>query len=178
MSQLLKNTPALAEKTLEAMELQRKRRIPIPFRLMVALVSLIAAGTVLLLLPGMTTQPISLLDALFTATSASSVTGLAVLTTSTTFTRPGQWVILLLMQFGGLGLIVIVVLTLRLLGRHISLMDRLAVSSSLGLAGPKDILRILGRTVIFMLAVEGFGAYLLFLHWLRQGIVPGGDAAF
>src|SRR5512139_1897223 len=178
MSQLLKNTPALAEKTLEAMDLQRKRRIPIPFRLMVALASLIAAGTVLLLLPGMTTQRINVLDALFTATSASSVTGLAVLTTSTAFTRPGQWVILLLMQFGGLGLIVIVVLTLRLLGRHISLMDRLAVSSSLGLAGPKDILRILGRTVIFMLAVEGFGAYLLFLHWLRQGIVPAGDAAF
>ena len=178
MTSLQKDTPALAEKTLEAMTLQRKRRVPIPLRLMVALTSLIATGTLLLLLPGMTTQRISFLDALFTATSASSVTGLAVLTTSTAFTRLGQWVILFLMQFGGLGLIVIVVLTLRLLGRHISLMDRLAVSSSLGLAGPRDILRILGRTMVVMLAVEGIGAYLLWLHWLRQGIVPAGDAAF
>ena len=124
----LKETPALAEKSLEAMALQRKRRVPIPYRLMVALAGLIAAGTVLLLLPGMTTERISFLDALFTATSASSVTGLAVLTTSTAFTRLGQWVILFLMQLGGLGLIVVVVLTLRLMGRHISLMDRLALS--------------------------------------------------
>lgn len=178
MTSILKDSPVLAEKTLEAMSLQRKRRVPIPYRLMVALAALITAGTLLLLLPGMTTQRISILDALFTATSASSVTGLTVLTTSTTFTRPGQWVILFLMQFGGLGLVVIVVLTLRLLGRHISLMDRLAVSSSLGLAGPRDILRILGRTMIFMMAVEGLGASLLWFHWLRQGIVPAGDAAF
>ena len=82
------------------------------------------------------------------------------------------------MQFGGLGFLVTIVLTLRLLGRRISLVDRLAVSSSLGLASPKDILQILGRTVVFMLAVEGLGTLILWAHWRLSGIVPAGDAAF
>ena len=111
----------------------RKRRVPVPVRLVAALAGLIGLGTALLLLPGMTTRPITFMDALFTATSAAAVTGLAVLSTSTDFTRLGQWVILLLMQVGGLGFLVTLVLTVRLLGRRVSLMDRLAVSSSLGL---------------------------------------------
>jgi len=147
----------LTEVTQEALDLQRKRRLPIPLRLLVALAALIGIGTGLLLLPWMTTQPISFMDALFTSTSASAVTGLSVLTTSTAFTRLGQWVILLLMEFGGLGFLVTAVLTLRLLGRRISLVDRLAVSSSLGLASPRAIMQVLGRTVAFMLVVEGIG---------------------
>ena len=164
--------------TQEALDLQRKRRLPIPLRLVIALATLIGIGTGLLLLPWMTTQRISVMEALFTATSAVTVTGLAVLTTSTAFTRLGQWVILLLMQLGGLGFVVVTVLTLRLLGRRISLLDRLAVSSSLGLASPKAILQVLGRTVAFMLAVEGVGALILWVHWRMSGIVPAGDAAF
>jgi trk system potassium uptake protein len=178
MTSMLKDTSDLADKTRKAMDIQRKRRVPIPYRLVVALAMLIGTGTALLLLPWMTTERITILDALFTSTSASAVTGLAVLTTSTTFTRLGQWVILFLMQFGGLGMVVTMVLTLRLMGRHISLMDRLAVSSSLGLASPRDILRVLGRTVIVMLAVEGIGAVILWINWRAQGIVSPGDAAF
>jgi trk system potassium uptake protein TrkH len=178
MTSSLGSHPILAEATQEALDLQRKRRVPVPLRLLTALAALISLGTGLLLLPWMTTQPISLMDALFTSTSASAVTGLSVLTTSTAFTRPGQWVILGLMQFGGLGFLVTLVLTMRLLGRHISLVDRLAVSSSLGLASPRAILQVLGRTVAFMLAVEGVGALILWAHWRWSGIVPTGDAAF
>ena len=82
--------------------------MPIPVRLVVALAALIAIGTALLLLPRMTTQPITFMDALFTSTSAAAVTGLGVVTTGTAFTRLGQWVILLLMQLGGLGFLVAV----------------------------------------------------------------------
>jgi len=160
------------------MDLRRKRRLRVSLRLVVALATLIGVGTVLLLLPWMTTQRISFMDAFFTATSASAVTGLTVLATSTAFTRLGQWVILLLIQLGGLGFLVVTVLTLRLLGRRISLMDRLAVSRSLGLASPRAILQVLGRTVAFMLAVEGIGALILWIHWRLSGIVPDGDAAF
>ena len=152
--------------------------MPVPVRLVAALAALIGLGTVLLLLPGMTTRPITFMDALFTATSAAAVTGLAVLSTSTDFTRLGQWVILLLMQVGGLGFLVTLVLTVRLLGRRVSLMDRLAVSSSLGLASTQAILQILSRTVIFMLAVEGAGALILWVHWRLSDIVPAGSAAF
>ena len=99
------------------MDLRRKRRLRVSLRLVVALAMLIGIGTVLLLLPWMTTQRITFMDALFTATSASAVTGLTVLPTSTTFTRLGQWAILLLIQLGGLGFLVVTVLTLRLLGQ-------------------------------------------------------------
>ena len=156
----------------------RKRRVPVPIRLVAALAALIGLGTVVLLLPGMTTRPITFMDALFTATSAAAVTGLAVLSTSTDFTRLGQWVILLLMQVGGLGFLVTLVLTVRLLGRRVSLMDRLAVSSSLGLASTQAILQILSRTVIFMLAVEGAGALILWGNWRLRDIVPEESAAF
>jgi trk system potassium uptake protein TrkH len=162
----------------ETLDTQRKRWVPIPLRLVLALAGLIATGTVLLLLPWMTTQPISVMDALFTSTSAAAVTGLTVVTTTTAFTRLGQWVILLLMQLGGLGLLVVVVLTVRLLGRKVSLMDRLIVSSSLGLASPRAILDILGRTVFLMLSVEGLGALILWAHWSLQGMVSPRDAPF
>ena len=162
----------------EGFDPRRKRGVPVPIRLVVALAALIGTGTTLLLLPGMTTRPITFMDALFTATSAAAVTGLAVLSTSTDFTRLGQWVILLLMQVGGLGLLVTMVLTVRLLGRRVSLADRLAVSSSLGLASTQAILWILSRAVIFMLAVEGAGALILWVHWRLSNIVPAGSAAF
>jgi trk system potassium uptake protein TrkH len=162
----------------EALSPQRKRFLPVPLRLVAALATLIGIGTGLLRLPPMTTQRISFIDALFTATSASAVTGLTVLTTSTAFTRLGQWVILFLMELGGLGFLVVTVLTLRLLGRRISLIDRLAVSNSLGLASPRAIVQILGRTVAFMLAVEGIGTLILWAHWHLSGIAPAGDAAF
>jgi trk system potassium uptake protein len=178
MTANLNNHPSLTESTTEALNLHRKHRLPVPIRLLVALASLIAIGTGLLLLPWMTTDRISFMDALFTSTSASAVTGLSVLTTSTAFTRLGHWVILLLMQFGGLGFLVTIVLTLRLLGRRLSLLDRLAVSSSLGLASTKDVVQILGRTVVLMLVVEGIGALILWAHWRLSGIVPASDAAF
>jgi trk system potassium uptake protein TrkH len=170
--------PNAANMAQQAFSLQRKRLLPVPLRLVTALATLIGIGTGLLLLPWSTTQHISFMDALFTATSASAVTGLTVLTTSTAFTRLGQWVILLLMELGGLGFLVVTVLTLRLLGRRISLVDRLAISSSLGLASPRAILKVIGRTVVFMLAVEGIGMAILWVHWSLSGIVPAEDAAF
>jgi trk system potassium uptake protein len=162
----------------EGLALRRKRRVPVPIRLLAALASLIAIGTALLLLPWMTAQPITFMDALFTATSAAAVTGLSVLTTGSAFTRLGDWVILMLMQLGGLGFLVVIVLTIRLLGRRVSLVDRLAVTSSLGLASTRAILEVLGRALAFMLAIEFAGALILGLHWRTSGIVPPGDVWF
>ena len=90
MTSSLGSHPSLTEGTQEAFSLQRKRRLPVPLRLLVALAALIGIGTGLLLLPWMTTERISLRDALFTSTSASAVTGLSILTTSIACTRPGQ----------------------------------------------------------------------------------------
>ncbi len=64
----------------------------------------ILIGTGMLLLPNATTDGISLVDALFTSTSAVCVTGLIVLDTSSDFTFLGQFIILILFQIGGLGM--------------------------------------------------------------------------
>src|SRR5690606_14704427 len=68
-----------------------------------AIIALI--GTFLLLLPSATTRDISFTDALFTATSATVVTGLTVLDTATDFTPFGQTIIMVLFQLGGLGML-------------------------------------------------------------------------
>ena len=76
-----------------------------PAIMMISFFVLISIGTTLLMLPRMTTNGISLVDAMFTATSASCVTGLTVMSTGSSFTFKGQVVIMLLIQFGGLSIL-------------------------------------------------------------------------
>ena len=69
------------------------------------------------MLPGMTTQGrVSYIDALFTSTSAVCVTGLVVNDTGSNFTRLGQWVLLVLIQLGGLGIMTFSTVFLLILG--------------------------------------------------------------
>lgn len=157
---------------------KRRRPLPVTLRLVLGLALLITVGTAVLLLPGITTHAITVSDALFTATSAASVTGLTVLTTSTDFTLPGQIVLLCLIQLGGVGYMVLVALALQLVGRRVSLLDRLAISTSLGLDKPAAILRLLRQVVVGIILIEGVGALLLFLHWRLSGIVAPDQAAF
>lgn len=77
----------------------------------------IIIGAVLLMLPISTTKPLSWIDALFTAASATTVTGLAVVDTGTQFTVFGQTVIMGLIQIGGLGFMTFAVLIVMILGK-------------------------------------------------------------
>ena len=150
---------------------KRRFRIPVPVRLVVGLALLILMGTAVLLLPGMTTKPITLIDAFFTAASAATVTGLSVLTTATDFTFLGQIVLLILIQMGGLGFMVLLVLTLNLMGQKISLPNRLTVSGSIGLEDSTAVINLLTRAFVGMLIIEAIGTALLYLHWRTSGIV-------
>lgn len=123
----------------------------------------ILTGTVLLHAdaahPG---QTLSWLDSLFTATSAMCVTGLIVVDTGSFFSPYGQGVILALIQLGGLGIMTYTSLALYLLGQHVSLADRLAVSNSL-LHDPGFSLKsFLLRVVIGTFAIELAGTALLY----------------
>src|SRR4030043_1860397 len=73
-------------------------------KVLLSFIFLITIGTLLLLLPFSSVKGINVVDALFTSTSAVCVTGLIVLDTAKDFTLFGQGVILLLIQFGGLGI--------------------------------------------------------------------------
>ncbi|HJS17235.1 MAG TPA: potassium transporter TrkG [Anaerolineales bacterium] len=154
------------------------RQVPVALQLVLGLIVLIGIGTALFMLPGASTRKLSLMEALFTSTSAAAVTGLSLLPVSTDLTFLGQLILLLLVQVGGVGLIVVVVLVFRLIGRQVTLGERLAVTSSLGLDRPQEIALIMVRAVGLMLVIEGIGAILLFLHWRISGIVPPGKAAF
>ena len=156
----------------------KSRQLPVAMQLVVGLIVLIVIGTVLLLIPGASTRKLSLMEAFFTSTSASAVTGLSLFPVSTDLTIWGQIILMLLVQIGGVGFIVSVVMLFRLIGRQLTLGERLAVTSSLGLDRPKDIALIMVRAIGLMLAIEGVGALLLFLHWSISGLVPPGNAAF
>ncbi|HSM54558.1 MAG TPA: potassium transporter TrkG [Candidatus Sulfomarinibacteraceae bacterium] len=157
-----------------------QKPVPVALRLVLGLLLLVVVGTLsLLLLPGVTTGPrLTLTEALFTATSALTVTGLTVVTTSTEFTRFGHLLILILVQIGGVGYLFALALALRLVGRRVGLMDRLALSGSLGLDKPKDIIRLSQRVLAGILIIEGLGALFLYLHWHNSGIVPEENAFF
>jgi trk system potassium uptake protein len=106
-------------------------------------------------------QPLSWIDALFTATSAVCVTGLIVVDTATHFTIWGQAFILLLIQLGGLGMITIATLVILNLGRRPSLRSESVVPLLPGGSLQVDARRITRDIVLFTLSLEALGALLL-----------------
>ncbi|MEF2229365.1 MAG: potassium transporter TrkG [Pseudodesulfovibrio sp.] len=106
---------------------------------------------------------LSFVDALFTATSAMCVTGLAVVDTGSYFSLLGQNVILVLIQVGGLGIMTFTTLFIYLLGKHVSLGDRIAVGQSLLRDPSFSLTRFVVRVAIGTLLMEGAGALSLWL---------------
>ncbi len=146
---------------------------PSALRLIEGLALLVALGTLALMLPGIgSAGRLTFREAIFTAVSASSVTGLSVITPAQDLTFLGQFVLMLLIQSGGVGFMMLAVVMLLALGRRISLADRLALQDSLGLSLPRAIVRIAGRTVRGILVIEAIGALLLWLNWIpKLGVV-------
>jgi len=145
-------------------------RLDPPRLFVVSFAALVALGTLgLKLLPGLYTgEPLSWLDALFTATSAVCVTGLIVVDTATYFTPAGQAFLLLLIQLGGLGIVAFTTLIILALGRRLPLHHE-ALSSSGTEVSPHLDFRTLGRDVVlFTLVFEALGFLALWLLWVPR----------
>ncbi len=129
--------------------------------------SLIAVGTILLLLPGatQTNTPASFIDALFTATSAVCVTGLTIQDTANYFSWFGQGVILVLMQLGGLGIMSLSAALPLLFGRNLKINQRTLMQDILGQDDYQQVRDLLGNIVRYTLLIEGVAALILSLHW-------------
>ncbi len=113
----------------------RPRRIPAALRVIGSLLLLVLIGTLLLWVSGIgTPQMLTFQEALFTAVSALAVTGLSTITPGTDLTFFGQVVLMVLIQIGGIGFMVVAVGVLRALRRQVSLFDRQAMRDSLGLS--------------------------------------------
>ncbi len=129
--------------------------------------AVIGLGTLLLMLPASsrTHQFTPPLNALFTATSATCVTGLVVLDTGTYWSLFGQVVIIAMIQIGGFGFMAGATAILSMFGRRIGLRERLLVSESLSLEGPGGMVRLVRRMALFTVLAEGTGALVFFLRF-------------
>ncbi len=131
---------------------------------------IIGVGTLLLMLPQATADGVRLPfdDALFTATSASCVTGLIVRDTGTFFSPFGQAVILLLIQVGGLGFMTMATVLFMLMGKRISLNERMALAEGLGESRLQGIVRLCRSVVAVTAVCELTGAALLAVRFVPQ----------
>ena len=113
--------------------LQKLQRLQSAQLILLGFAAMILTGALLLMLPVASREPysVSFLDALFTATSATCVTGLVVYDTASCWTAFGQGVILLLIQIGGLGVVTIAVLLALISGKKIGLMQRSVMQDSI-----------------------------------------------
>jgi trk system potassium uptake protein TrkH len=147
-----------------------RRRTPFregPWVLIVGFAAMILFGAILLKLPWSAAPgtQITWEEALFTSTSATTVTGLAVRNTANDFSFFGQLVILFLLQVGGVGFIAFSVLLFRLIGRRITLQTRFIVQQSLGQQGASGVLNLALYVLGITLAIEAVGALFLWLRW-------------
>ena len=148
-----------------------------PFRIIIfGFLLVIFMGSFLLMLPVSTKtgECTPFLDALFTSTSAVCVTGLVIHDTATYWSNFGQSVIILLIQIGGLGVITVAGAFTILSGRKIGLMQRSTMQEAIAAPNVGGIVRRTGFILKTALAVELFGAVLLFpVFFCEFGLLKG-----
>lgn len=122
----------------------------------------ILVGSGLLSLPFAAAEGVSVpyVDALFTATTATCVTGLVTVTTATAWSGFGQAVILLLIQIGGLGVITVVSWLMVLMHRKLSLSDNLLLQDAFNVNTLSGLAKFVKKVVVGTFVVEGVGALL------------------
>ncbi len=136
-------------------------RLSPPAVLALLYVSMILAGAFLLWLPMSQTGAMRFADALFTATSAVTVTGLVVVDTGADFTVLGQGIIAALIQFGGLGLMVFAVLVLSAFGIPLGMPHKVMLREDLNQATVSDLGKLVRLILLVALACEAVGAVIL-----------------
>jgi len=135
--------------------------------LVIGFAAIILIGATLLSLPiaSATGRPLPFLDALFTATSATCVTGLVVVDTGTFFTKFGQIVIITLIQIGGLGFMTMATLFAFALKKRISLKERLILQEAMNQGSMEGIVRLIRKVIRYSLTIELAAAVLFSIRW-------------
>lgn len=125
-------------------------------------------GSILLYLPVSTTRDISYLDAVFTAVSAITDTGLIVLNTAKDFSAFGKLIILLLIHIGGLGYMTFTTFFLLTFRQKITFKDRLILAESLNYPGAGGLIKFLSRVFVFVIVIELLGVILLLTGFMKN----------
>lgn len=137
---------------------------------------IILLGSILLALPCATQsgQSIGWFDGLFTATSAVCVTGLVVRDTGTTFNLFGQIVLMCLIEVGGLGFMTFATMVFRIIGRQISLKERMLIRESLNESGTGGMDSLIRWVAMSAFTVQGLGALALSVRFIPMyGLIKG-----
>jgi trk system potassium uptake protein TrkH len=140
------------------------------------ILGLIVLGGILLSLPvsAAAGRHISVLNAFFTSTSAVCVTGLVVIDTPNDLSFFGQFVLMLLIQAGGLGYMTISTLVMVAFGRRMSMHERLTLADALNVTTLEGLLRFAGTVALLTFALEGLGAFIMGLRFAADvGWVKG-----
>nr|WP_297174229.1 potassium transporter TrkG [uncultured Agathobaculum sp.] len=133
-----------------------------------ALVILLGTGLLLLPISVRADANVTLIDALFTSTSAVCVTGLIAIDTADHFTVFGQAVVAGLIQVGGLGVTSVGVGFILAAGGRISIKSRLLVKEALNVDGFKGMVRLVQAVLLMTLCFEGAGVVLSFISFVQD----------
>ncbi|MFZ7102687.1 MAG: TrkH family potassium uptake protein [Peptococcaceae bacterium] len=130
-------------------------------------IGVIILGTILLMTPYATNDQngLSFINALFTATSAVCVTGLVVVDTGTFLAVPGQIVVMILIQIGGLGIMTLATMMGIILGKKISLKERLLLQEALNQISIQGLVKLVRYIVFMTIFFEAAGAVILSLRF-------------
>jgi trk system potassium uptake protein TrkH len=130
----------------------------------VSFLLIIIAGGFLLMLPKATTSNITFIDALFTSTSAVCVTGLVVVNTGSFFTQFGQFIILILIQIGGLGIMTFASYFSYFFKGSSSYENQLLLSDIINTEKIGDVFNTLKKIILVTFFIEGVGALLIYQY--------------
>ena len=163
--------------------MKKRRRFKISaFQVIIlSFLALILVGTGLLMLPfaAKSRSSVGFADALFTATSATCVTGLIVRDTATTWSVFGKAVLIILIQIGGLGVITVSLLFSMLLKKKIGLGQRSLMQESISASQVGGIVRMTSFIIKTVIVVETLGAVLLAPAFIKEfGVLKGIIYAF
>lgn len=147
---------------------------------LISFILLIGGGTFLLQMPALSNsdQPLRWIDSLFTATSASCVTGLIVVDTATYFNTKGQFILLFLFQIGGLGIISFATFFATFMKKGMGLKQQSMLKELFDNESLLGTVSLLRKVVFYTITIEVISTLLIYNFWGDQAFATGGKKLF
>lgn len=152
-------TPQLRSKTIN---------LSPPSILALGFLALILIGSLILMLPIAHHGELNWMDAVFTATSATTITGLSTVNIGESYTAFGKIVIMLLLQCGGLGFMTFAILAVLSLQPKMGLKQQLMAQESIGQTSLKKVIDTIRAVFFYSLAIEAIGTVILTIAWMPK----------
>jgi len=147
---------------------EKPRKGSEPKIILTSFLAVLIPSAILLTMPVFSVTGLSFTDALFTATSAISVTGLGVVDTGEHFTLAGKILLMFLMQVGGLGQMTLSAVLLYMFGVRLSLKQQALAKEALGQDRKINLRKLVKKIIIFALVAEFIGFVLLCFRWVPE----------